>query len=240
MAADGEGQDPVETEAFCSTCREPIHPRAKKCKTCDSYQDWRRHLSMSSSVLALLVALVSVLSFAVPMAVELFRKDGSNIAIALQEMQGSNIYFMASNSGNRPGAIGDGAINIRYGTDRRTIPLSRVDSPPVIMPGTSQQVSFMLADAYKRQIPQIVAEQFDRRTLRSPRDGTATFVIQAIEFDGRRHSFVHEISFDRLHASVTYVDPRCSNARERLQAGGLSQAESAFLQANCSVGSTSN
>ena len=237
MQADGETDDPGEAEAFCSTCREPIHPRARKCKTCDSYQDWRRHLSMSASVLALLVALVSVLSFAIPTMAEFLKEDGSNVSIAYQGMLRGNIYFMVSNSGNRPGAIGDGGINISYGTDRRVIPLSRAEAPPVIMPGTSQQVSFVLADVYRRQIPQVFAEQFDARTGTSPRGGTAVFVIQAIEFDGRRHSYVHEVGFDELHSAVTSVDPRCLNARERLQAGGLSQAESAFLQANCAPSS---
>lgn len=89
----------------CTTCLEPIKPGAKKCLRCDSYQDWRRHLSISSSVLALLVALVSVLTFAIPVFKSATTPKDSSIQVSLQRIVDDDIYLLATNSGIRSGSI---------------------------------------------------------------------------------------------------------------------------------------
>lgn len=50
----------------CRVCGEDIKASAQKCIRCDSYQDWRGRLGLSSTVLALLVALISVITNGVP------------------------------------------------------------------------------------------------------------------------------------------------------------------------------
>jgi hypothetical protein len=50
----------------CRVCGEDIKFSAQKCIHCDSYQDWRVRLGIGSTVLALLVALVSVVTNGVP------------------------------------------------------------------------------------------------------------------------------------------------------------------------------
>src|SRR5258708_30177036 len=52
----------------CVTCREKIERGAKICIRCNQFQDWRRFFGLSSTILSLLVALVSVLSIAIPAA----------------------------------------------------------------------------------------------------------------------------------------------------------------------------
>ena len=76
-----------ETLSRCSSCQEPIHPKAKLCKTCKSYQDWRRHFNFSAVVLSLLVALIRL---------EVKRFYDSKDAIVL----------LVENQGNQAGYIG--------------------------------------------------------------------------------------------------------------------------------------
>lgn len=196
-------QDEVSTEnqqsatISCSTCREQIQSGAKKCRVCDSYQDWRRFLNMSSSVLALLVALVSVLSFAAPIAVNMLRKDGSNITITLQAVQGRRVYFMASNSGNRPGGVGDAKLTVQYGDHIENFDLYRTGEPPFIMPGASRQISYTLSNHQQQSI-----ENSEPR----PRNQTR-FAIEAIEFDGARRTYTSDMSYEQLLSALEYRDP---------------------------------
>src|SRR5688500_2359672 len=60
-------------QAFCVVCQEPIRLGATTCIHCGSSQGWQRHLSVSSTVLALLVALISVLQSALPTLFEMYR-----------------------------------------------------------------------------------------------------------------------------------------------------------------------
>jgi len=76
-----------------------------KCKTCGSYQDFRRHLNFSSTVLALLVALASVLTFLIPILADLFTPDDSLVEVQYQGSQQDRAYFIATNSGVRPGSV---------------------------------------------------------------------------------------------------------------------------------------
>ena len=55
-----------ESKKHCRMCYALMPISARKCTVCQSYQDWQRYLSGSSVVLSLLVALVSVLTFALP------------------------------------------------------------------------------------------------------------------------------------------------------------------------------
>ena len=51
---------------FCVACYASIPKPAEKCVECGSAQNWQRYLTFSATILGLLVALVSVATFAVP------------------------------------------------------------------------------------------------------------------------------------------------------------------------------
>ncbi len=69
----------------CKVCASLIQKDAKKCLNCDSYQDFRRYLGASHTTLALLIALISVLTTTFPTIEKLYSKfKGSN-----QEISGS-------------------------------------------------------------------------------------------------------------------------------------------------------
>ena len=99
----------------CCVCHESIEIGAKKCVHCNSYQDWRRYLNLSSTMLALIVALVSVLSISIPMLKDNFKPNNSKINILFQSDSFKNLTFIASNSGNRPGGIGNVSMRIDGG-----------------------------------------------------------------------------------------------------------------------------
>jgi 5-methylcytosine-specific restriction protein A len=88
----------------CTTCLEPIWIGAQKCTHCDSYQDWRKFLTFSSTVLALLVSLVAVTTAAVPVLMQGLRRPDSDVRISSGPIsENGHIYFLATNYGTKPG-----------------------------------------------------------------------------------------------------------------------------------------
>jgi hypothetical protein len=175
----GNGPETTEPaarpEALCTTCFKPIDPRAKKCTGCDSYQDWRRHLSMSGSVLALLVALVSVIALATPMIQAALAPKDSKLHFTVQGVAHNQIYIMVSNSGTRPGSVTGLAINRGFGT----LADMRLD-PMLIKPGDARQIV--------RPIPPAVREDVDRFYMNALRGkyepANATLWINYADFSG--------------------------------------------------------
>lgn len=102
----------------CKVCREDIKLGAKKCTHCNSYQDWRRLVAVSSSVLALLVALVSVISTTLPHLSEIFVEEFSNVNIQAHSIKSQYIEVVAYNSGNKEAFF-------------NTATLSAEDVPPI-------------------------------------------------------------------------------------------------------------
>ena len=55
---------PPESQKICLDCLEPIPAKARKCLKCGSFQDWRRFTGQSATTLSLLIALITVSTFA--------------------------------------------------------------------------------------------------------------------------------------------------------------------------------
>lgn len=58
-----------QSSVRCKQCCNDIPQRALLCSECGSYQDWRGWFSVSSTVLALLTALLSVLGIVTPVII---------------------------------------------------------------------------------------------------------------------------------------------------------------------------
>lgn len=116
---------PVSSESQkqpCIVCKEPINSGARKCIHCNSFQDWRKHVTGSHLVLSLIVALISVLSLGVPVIIEALKSEDSEIKISLtyaresmatyngKGMRTFEIGFYAVNKGNRPAALKNASI----------------------------------------------------------------------------------------------------------------------------------
>jgi hypothetical protein len=103
----------------CITCREKIERGAKICIRCNQFQDWRRFFGLSSTILSLLVALVSVLSIAIPAVLNVRPPQKSDIHCSLLEWnaEGGNFKLAVSNKGNRA-AVVKGPMLARKQTER--------------------------------------------------------------------------------------------------------------------------
>lgn len=97
-------------EQLCRGCKERISVGALICIHCHSYQNWRRHLQFSGTILALLVALISVGTAAIPVFRSAVAKDDSDLILSLFSSRDGEIHAIASNGGTRPGAIGAGHL----------------------------------------------------------------------------------------------------------------------------------
>lgn len=214
----------TDATAECTTCREPIHAKAKKCKVCDSYQDWRSYLNMSASVLALVVALVSVLSFAAPVAAKLMAKDHSEVSVALHSINGSKAVFTASNSGNKAGTIAAALLEMKAQGTESSMTLPPIAEPPIVQAGETRQVTVELTP-HVRQLIQGFAPKAD---------GQAQFDVEVIEFGGTRDHEKSEVSLNRLRADTKYRDPRC-RGYELVDPRRLTQLDQMFAQQECGI-----
>jgi hypothetical protein len=78
----------------CKVCGEAIKRSARKCIHCDSYQDWHANIGMSTTVLSLLVALVAVLTPAVPVMKTTFSSKNSSLSFSLQGVDETLLVFL--------------------------------------------------------------------------------------------------------------------------------------------------
>ena len=97
---------PPTPETICVVCKETIKHGASKCIHCDSHQGWRRYLDFSSVVLALFIALISVLGTVVPIFVRFFAVNDADLQFAVQQSEyPGSIYLVVSNTGTRSGIV---------------------------------------------------------------------------------------------------------------------------------------
>jgi hypothetical protein len=102
----------VPAPARCRVCQEDIREGALKCTHCSSFQDWRRHFGINETVLALLVAFVSVISMAVPIVKEALKGTNSRVKVSFSDVQDKFLFLVASNSGSNPGSVGQVALAV--------------------------------------------------------------------------------------------------------------------------------
>jgi hypothetical protein len=92
----------------CRVCAEPINVQATKCIHCSSDQGrWRLVANLSNTVLALLIALFSVLTTAVPVIINTFTPRDSRLVFSFPIADETRIVLLVSNNGIRPGMVQD-------------------------------------------------------------------------------------------------------------------------------------
>ncbi|WP_165184980.1 hypothetical protein [Caulobacter soli] len=107
----------------CRACCYDMPAKANKCVKCSSLQDWQRYLTFSSSILALLTALVSVSTFAIPIWKSAFAPSIVPF-ISVNRMNLDSFLVSIGNDGASPMAIKDFFLELRGQGDLRiTVPL---------------------------------------------------------------------------------------------------------------------
>ena len=107
---DSNAQVPIESP--CRHCRLLISTGAALCYKCGNYQNWRRYLSFSTSILALLVALLSVASTALPAIVKSLDRPTSNLIATNVIGTKDVVKITVSNLGPMPGIVKGGHIEL--------------------------------------------------------------------------------------------------------------------------------
>ena len=107
-----ETNSTVLSVSVCKVCREDIKPGALICNHCKSYQDWRSNLNISSTILTLLVALVSVSGVLVAVLKDALTPKDSSLVVSYQGSNAVVLNLLVSNAGTRPGAIQGAALII--------------------------------------------------------------------------------------------------------------------------------
>lgn len=85
----------------CLVCAEPIKSSASKCKHCGSFQDFRRHVPFGNTALALIVAILALLSpviDTISTQYELYlKRNEKRVELALVEVLPSHVSALVSN-----------------------------------------------------------------------------------------------------------------------------------------------
>jgi len=89
----------------CKSCFNDIHLKAKKCIHCDSYQNWKRYLNLSNSVLALSIAFLSVIGIVGPKIQKLIDGNYSKLTVRTYTITKKGVSLLCINEGTEPGYI---------------------------------------------------------------------------------------------------------------------------------------
>ena len=128
---------------MCTTCAEPIPMAATKCFKCGSYQDWRQYVAFSTTNLALVTALISVLTVAAPALYGTLQPNNSRLAPSFLGFQGTSAVILVVNSGKRPGAVTGARISLEgYGGIFPVVTLEPDKNYGIVEPGTARAVVF--------------------------------------------------------------------------------------------------
>ena len=174
----------VQEASRCKICKSPIHAEAKKCTECGSFQNWRRHIVLSNTLLALVVALVSVSGALGPTIREMFRPIKSSIYIHVFDVSSNEINVVAGNSGTRPGLLKRARLS--YGTIQyQPQPLKIVGPDPPIIPRDTM-VHFSLH-------PLVSDRRARFHRVPGEKHPECDLEIQYAEFDGTEQSVLYKI-----------------------------------------------
>lgn len=130
---------PGNEAILCRQCRRSIPLGARLCSHCNSFQDWRGYLSLSNSVLALLVALVSVSSIALSTGLTALRGSSSKLIVSNPVFKGEEVYLVATNTGQSPGTVASAEFESVFTDDLTEIEFGS-PADAFVAPGARQLV----------------------------------------------------------------------------------------------------
>jgi predicted nucleic acid-binding Zn ribbon protein len=180
----------------CIVCGEPIHAAAKKCIHCSSDQNpMRQKLGISTNLLSMSVALVSVLGVVVPILIESAKVDDSQLIFSLQHATNSELFVIATNKGKEPGTVATATLRVKGG---ETVVLRSSERAPVMVvePKKSILLRFhkFILDG-KRVTPGLL--------VAASKDQTCGLSFDATSFQGNRSTSVIEHPCSKFEPFIT-------------------------------------
>jgi hypothetical protein len=128
MATIHVGDIPQGTKR-CIVCAEPINAAAVKCVHCGAAQTIiRERIGISTNVLSMMVALVSVLGVVVPLLIQSATPDNSNLIFSLQYATDNELFVIVSNQGREPGTVATARLQVK---DGKSVQLRSSEFAPV-------------------------------------------------------------------------------------------------------------
>jgi hypothetical protein len=170
---------PIPGKKECRECAEWIPEKASLCSTCKSYQNWKRFISLPTTSIALLTALISVLTVSIPQLVDYLRGGYSTTAVSYDGIiAGKFPMFTISNGGNRPSTIEPPKFGfvwpdkqiwyeLNFGTNNEIGELS-------IPPSQTKQLVVSMSD--------VSLSLFNEEARKHPEGFQCGFLIQWVEF----------------------------------------------------------
>jgi ribosomal protein L40E len=181
---------------LCVICGEKIPAPAAKCTHCESFQDWRRYVSFSTTVI----------SSSLPGLVELFRGHDSKLAVAFQaDDREGGILLLASNSGDRPGGIAEITLRVPVKLQQKSFAgiLDERVANSVLSPQQSTQFRVMFFFEEGKPSEKDIGDKCE-------------LVVRTAEFSGHPGSF----SFPRPCKDFSMLGNRSFATGTASQAGG--------------------
>ncbi|MBR1252267.1 hypothetical protein JQ634_00960 [Bradyrhizobium sp. AUGA SZCCT0240] len=145
MAAAGEFPSHGKNK-LCVTCGALMPTKATKCTKCETYQSWTHGLAVSTTMVALLTALLSVAATALPTLYGWWMSGNSRLSVsyAYDDDQGG-LFLTATNDGDRVGSIGKVTIVVPVKGTNLSFPASLdASANPSVEPTKSQKIRFTL------------------------------------------------------------------------------------------------
>jgi hypothetical protein len=202
----------------CRVCAEVIRREARVCKVCGNYQDWRRFLGLSTSVLALLVALVTVVASSLPVITATLAGDFSNLRLTFQRVADDSAFFSTSNSGTKPASITRAELVISYRVPPQTgrtemyFDLIGENSNWLVQPGETKQVVFRIPHTAETQLRMAWPGSDQRPTRTSmtlPTPDTEAWIrVTLTQYGGEQSILRQEVRMICTFESCRFIPPR--------------------------------
>ena len=224
-------QDPQEGLSKCRQCKQNIPKGARLCSKCNSYQDWRGYLSVSSTVLALLVALLSAATTAAPAIKKALHKPRPEIVVGQPYLDRGDLRVVISNQGDAPASIGRGRVSIPAFPHLRIQAVLRDDKEAIVLPGSKQLFFDLILFPDFGDGPH---ETWEELTTNEKKPKSTPRPKLEIEFHpkGAVVSAESEIDWEQLLDTVEDVDQRC---RVGLGTQRLIGADATRIERQCGI-----
>ncbi|MFG3596470.1 hypothetical protein [Bradyrhizobium sp. RDI18] len=130
----------------CVACGALMPEAATKCTKCNSYQNWHNRLTISTTVLALLTALVSVIGATIPNLWSWYKSGNSHVVVSFAHDDNQGGFSLAAtNDGDRIGSIA--SVTVEFVVKEKPYSIAATldqRANPSVEPGKSQKIRYEL------------------------------------------------------------------------------------------------